>query len=273
MALAEPSLQYSAPLKHPIVLVHGATLHGSQLQVGPFPLGDYFNGVASLLSATHTPVYTVEMPTDGSIGERAALLKNYLETDLRGQNVNVIAHSLGGLDARYAISILKCTQISSLTTIGTPHRGTPLADWAMNQVKSQGLWYWFFRLFGYDMAMRHFLPEITTLSMQRFNEKVPDAIGVKYFSIRSKADFSWRTMSAFLWFPAYWLEGQHNILSANGHDGMVPYDSQSWGQELGSMELDHLGQMNHHELRLLNVRAESRELYVNLYKALEKEGL
>ncbi|MCQ5134484.1 esterase/lipase family protein, partial [Coprococcus eutactus] len=38
--------------------------------------------------------------------------------------VNLIAHSKGGLDSRYAISMLgMAPYVASLTTINTPHRG------------------------------------------------------------------------------------------------------------------------------------------------------
>ena len=40
------------------------------------------------------------------------------------EKVNIIAHSKGGLDSRYAISILGMDKYTaSLTTISTPHRG------------------------------------------------------------------------------------------------------------------------------------------------------
>jgi triacylglycerol lipase len=49
----------------------------------------------------------------------------------RGAGVNFVAHSMGGLDCRYLISTIKPTsyQPLSLTTIGTPHRGSPFMDW------------------------------------------------------------------------------------------------------------------------------------------------
>lgn len=42
--------------------------------------------------------------------------------------VNVIAHSMGGLDARYLISALGETRVASLTTISTPHAGSRVAN-------------------------------------------------------------------------------------------------------------------------------------------------
>lgn len=267
------SLSGRAKLKNPIVLVHGATIQGSRLQIGPLDFGDYFKGVAAYLGESGTPVRVVELTTDGSIGERAAVLKNYLETDMRNQSVNVIAHSLGGLDARYAISILGSKQIASLTTIGTPHRGSPLADWAMSEVKEKGLWYRFFKLLGYDMAGRRFLPELTLAGMDVFNRRVPDSPSVKYYSVRTRASFARGNMSYLLWFPARWLEGQHSALAANGHDGLVPYDSQSWGKELAALEMDHLAQMNHHEFRRLDMTDDSKRMYQSVYNQLATDGL
>ena len=269
-----PSLEGHKALRHPIVLVHGATVHGSRLKVGPFDFGEYFAGVPQFYGVTGTPVKVVELSTDGTIEERASVLKNFLETDMKGQMVNVVAHSLGGLDTRWAISVLRTLQVSSLTTIGTPHRGTPLADWAVGQMESGGLWYYFFKLLGYDMKQRRFLKELTPGLMSRFNEKVQDSLDVRYFSAISSASFGQGTMSFMLWFPTRWLEGQNQPMTAAGHDGLVPLESQKWGREVfQSMELDHLGQMNHHEFRFVDQNAESLRLYHSIYVNLESEGL
>lgn len=46
--------------------------------------------------------------------------------------VNLVAHSMGGLDARYLVSVLGYgDRIASLTTISSPHRGTAVADYAL----------------------------------------------------------------------------------------------------------------------------------------------
>jgi triacylglycerol lipase len=56
----------------------------------------------------------------------------YLKDNLpKGTGVNFVAHSMGGLDVRYLISHLKPITYTplSLTSIGTPHRGSPFMDW------------------------------------------------------------------------------------------------------------------------------------------------
>jgi triacylglycerol lipase len=262
------------PLKYPIVLVHGATMKGSRLDIGFLHFGEYFRRIPEFYSATTTPVKVVDLTTDSSIGERAAVLKNFLETDMKGQTVNLICHSLGGLDARYLVSILASEQVASITTIGTPHLGSPLADWAVKQTKKRGLWYWFFKILGYDMKERRFLPELGTEYMQTvFNPKVLDSPNVRYFSVQTKASFKDSSMSYLLWFPAHWLESEHNPLAANGHDGLVPYDSQAWGKVVDSLQIDHLGQINHDEWRFVNQTDQAIQMYRNIYENLLKSGL
>lgn len=270
---ATPNLPFPK-LKNPIVLVHGATMKGSSLDVGPFHFGPYFQGLPEYLGGSGTPVKLVELTTDSSIGERGAVLKNFLETELRGQKVNLICHSLGGLDARYAASILRSDQILSITTIGTPHLGSPLANWAVDQMHGRTAWYWFFRLIGYDMQQRRFLPELSTAYMANtFNPKVPDRKNIRYFSVQTKASFAEKNMSYMLWFTARWLERQNHPLSKNGHDGLVPFDSQAWGKVITQARIDHLAQINHHEWRGLDQSALVYETYGKIYENLAKEGL
>lgn len=53
--------------------------------------------------------------------------------------VNLIAHSMGGLDSRYLISKLGYgDRIASLTTISSPHRGTAVADYALKVLPDSG---------------------------------------------------------------------------------------------------------------------------------------
>jgi triacylglycerol lipase len=181
---------------------------------------------------------------------------------------------LGGLDSRYAATILKAKQIASITTLGTPHWGSPVADWAVDQIHGNSLWYRFFRLLGYDMKNRHFLPELTTAFLKNvFNPKVPNLPGVRYFSVVSHASFADGTMSYLLWFPERWMREENSPLLAHGDDGLVPTDSMAWGQEIDNVELDHLGEMNHHELRPRDEEATALKVYADIYDTLFREGL
>ena len=53
------------------------------------------------------------------------------------EKVNIIAHSKGGIEARYLITVLdKSSSVATLTTIATPHWGSSFADFMLtNTVK------------------------------------------------------------------------------------------------------------------------------------------
>lgn len=60
-------------------------------------------------------------------------IDSYMATYNFTERLNLIAHSLGGLDARYYITHLEGhKRVSSLITLSSPHRGSALADWALS---------------------------------------------------------------------------------------------------------------------------------------------
>lgn len=67
----------------------------------------------------------------GSIASRARSLHDLLCGRAAGRSVNFMAHSMGGLDCRHLITHIKPAEYTpvSLTTIATPHRGSPFMDW------------------------------------------------------------------------------------------------------------------------------------------------
>lgn len=246
---------------------------GARLKISFLDFGDYFRHIPEFYQATGTPVRIVELPTDASIEERAAVLNDFLRTEYKDTKVNIVAHSLGGLDARFAASVLHNQEILTITTIATPHFGSPVADWAMEQNNKRTSWYWLFRLFGYDTKGRRFLPELTTKYMREvFNPRVPNRKDIAYFSVRAAASFSDKTMSYMLWFPAHWMAEEPSPLLAEGHDGLVPVLSQTWGTVLATVRLDHLGEINHHEWRRKSLAPEALEMYGLVYDNLQKLG-
>ena len=56
------------------------------------------------------------------------------------RKVNIIAHSKGGLDCRYAAAFLGADKyIASLTTVNTPHSGCEFADYLLAKVPDKSL--------------------------------------------------------------------------------------------------------------------------------------
>ncbi|SJX63775.1 related to TGL2-triacylglycerol lipase [Sporisorium reilianum f. sp. reilianum] len=122
--------------RHPIVLCHG--LYGFDVR-GPF-LGLEIHYWAQTLDILRkkmgVDVLVHGVPPTGSIQERAESLHKFLtsdEADVRGKKLNFVAHSMGGLDVRHLLTHIRpkpeeYTPVS-LTTISTPHRGSPFMDW------------------------------------------------------------------------------------------------------------------------------------------------
>jgi triacylglycerol lipase len=92
----------------------------------------YFRGISTALAAAGFGAHHTSAGFAEGLKDRAALL----EAQIRGvlastgaEKVHIIAHSMGGLDARYMIARRgMANSVASLTTIGTPHLGTSYAD-------------------------------------------------------------------------------------------------------------------------------------------------
>ncbi|EPQ29927.1 uncharacterized protein PFL1_02599 [Pseudozyma flocculosa PF-1] len=122
--------------RHPIVLCHG--LYGFDVR-GPFfglEIHYWANVLDILRKKVGADVLIHGVPPTGSIKERAEALHRFLcseEAGVRGKKLNFIGHSMGGLDVRHLITNIRpkpeeYTPIS-LTTVSTPHRGSPFMDW------------------------------------------------------------------------------------------------------------------------------------------------
>ena len=115
-------------LRHPIVLVHG--LFGyDEMRVAGQPVIEYFRGITGHLRAAGNRVFVPCLSPTRGILERAEQLKEFVDRELPDQQFHLIAHSMGGLDSRHMITHLEmAVRVLSLTTVGTPHRGSPFAD-------------------------------------------------------------------------------------------------------------------------------------------------
>ena len=168
----------------PIVLVHGV-LGFSQLTVGGLKIADYFRLIPDALRKDgHVVPTPPRLNPTGSIAERAQDLKNYLQNqnETLDKKLHIIAHSMGGLDSRYMISKLgMADRVLSLTTISTPHHGSPLADIVVARTNP-----------ALSEIMEHLgintkaAFDLTTGASRQFNENVPDFPGISYFSIAGR---------------------------------------------------------------------------------------
>lgn len=219
-------------LRAPIVLVHG--LFGfDRLRLAGLTLAHYFAGIPPMLRAAGNRVLIPQLSPTGGIADRAAQLKAFLDRETPGEPVHLFGHSMGGLDARYMISRLgMADRVLTLTTLGTPHRGSVFAEWGIRR---------FERLvkpaFDFLGIPTQAFYDLTPASCRRFNETVPDAPGVRYFSVAGQHDGGYLNPG--------WLLPYHIVLKAEGpNDGVVSLASASYGESMEVWEGDHFSLVN-----------------------------
>jgi triacylglycerol lipase len=219
--------------RHPIVLVHG--YFGFEVLGVSRMKREYFRGVRAALEALGYEVHVARVAPAAAVSLRAAQLARQIQ-GIAAVRVNVIAHSMGGLDARYAIAKLGIAdRVASLITVGTPHHGTPVAD---RSARFFGEWRRLRRTLHALGANVDGLYDLTTARMEAFNHAVPDAAGVTYASVVGSVGAHRKDVHAF-------LAPGHAYLArlAGPNDGLVPAASQRWGRVLGVVDADHWAQI------------------------------
>jgi triacylglycerol lipase len=257
-----------SPPGTPIVLVHG--IFGfAQLKLAGVVEAHYFRLIPEALRAAgHIVPEPPSLNPAGSIAERAEDLKRYLDErpEVTGQQVHLLAHSMGGLDARFMISRLNMAdRIRSLTTIGTPHRGSPIADLVVASVP------------GFDDVLERAgidikgIADLTTTACERFNQQVPDSPKVRYFSIAGQ----YEPMHAAE-VPVGVLALPHSIVrrKEGDNDGVVSVDSARFGERrenwtfLETWPANHFRMINWGTNILLTPSEEKDNTIVEKYKAV-----
>jgi triacylglycerol lipase len=222
----------------PLVLHHGVCGFGD-FQIGPLSLA-YFQGIdRALLARGFTMISTRVHPTAG-IATRAQQLKEQILSNLdrngmSGQRVLIVAHSMGGLDARYMISKLGMQEhVAALLTVTTPHRGSPYADWIVRHVGQRMRGFRLMNFLKIDVQAAH---DLTTAACRRFNEDVPDSPAVSYFSVSAARP---RRL-----IPPFALHSHKIVTDAEGdNDALVSVLSSTWGTHLGVWPADHWHTIN-----------------------------
>jgi triacylglycerol lipase len=219
-------------LRAPIVLVHG--LFGfERLKVANYTIASYFPGIPELLQAAGNRVLVPSLSPTAGISQRAQQLKEFLRKECPSEPVHLVAHSLGGLDSRWMIAHLGMEdRVLTLTTLGTPHRGTAFADWAVT--KFERLLRPVLDFFGVPLQAFY---DLTTSACRTFNERTPDAAKVRYFSVAGVHDGSYLAPG--------WLLSHGIVARAEGpNDGVVSQASANYGEHCGVWEGDHFSLVN-----------------------------
>lgn len=139
----------TGPRTFPILLAHGICRFEVLLRPfveRPGVAADalhYFRSIRSTLEGARFIVRHASVPWARPVRVRAAELKRNVEqvlAETRAERIHIVAHSVGGLDARRMLYDFRSSRIhdriASISTIGTPHHGTSFADWGIKTLGS-----------------------------------------------------------------------------------------------------------------------------------------
>lgn len=260
--------------RYPLLLVHGVFFRDSRFL-------NYWGRIPKELMKNGAVIHYGNQQSAASVascGEELAERIRKLAEETGCGKVNIIAHSKGGLDARYAVS--KCgaaDYVASLTTVNTPHRGCFFADYLLEKAP-EGLRR--FLAARYNAALRRlgdsspdFLSAVTDLTAQAClarNGNLPDSVSVYYQSVATsmKKAKSGRFPLNISYYLVKHFDGEN--------DGLVSVESALWGDVYAILRPNGNRGISHGDMIDLNreniPEFDVREFYVNLIRDLKEKG-
>ncbi|MBC8071050.1 MAG: triacylglycerol lipase [Deltaproteobacteria bacterium] len=258
---------------YPIVLVHG--FFGFDELAG-IDAATYFFGVVERLEQdgeleVHTPA--LDPFNDSTVRGLQLLDEVQLVLAASGHaKVNLVGHSQGGLDARVVAS-LRPDLVASVTTIATPHHGTPVADIVLGVVpdpQAQALADALAQLIGgalwseldANSSVATALAQLTTAGVATFNATYPDAPGVPYRSFAGRSSLAGHDSACVVDDAPTWITAWNDtrdpvdsglaltasvlsgsLLDPAPNDGLVRAIDARWGDFRGCVPADHLDEI------------------------------
>ncbi len=222
--------------QYPLLMVHGIFFRD-------WDRFNYWGRIPKELEDNGATLYYGKQGSSRSVPDSAEQLKKRIQEVIKesgAEKVNIIAHSKGGLDSRYAISCLGMAEhVASLTTINTPHLGTVLATTGLRITPEKVVKFLdhsydvLFKKLG-DEAPDFFtgIHELTPERCKELNEIMVDDPGIFY---QSAGTMMSKPRNAV--FP---LSTSYSMIhkEAGDNDGLVSIDSMEWGDFRG-IESNH----------------------------------
>lgn len=260
--------------KYPLLLLHGVFFRD-------FRYFNYWGRIPGELKKNGAVIYYGNQQSAESVVTSGKTIAKKIKEicEKEGcEKVNIIGHSKGGLDARWAISKEgMAPYVASLTTINTPHRGCLFAEYLLTKIpaKRQNQIASVYneiltKLGDSDPDFLTSVNDLTAESMKKFNEEVPDSPLVYYQSVGSKMNKKQGGK-----FP---LRYSYNLVKKydGNNDGLVGQDSCPWGQKFQFLTTKHGRGISHADMIDLykeNIKEfDVREFYVQLVKDLKDQG-
>lgn len=261
--------------KYPILLVHGVFFRD-------FRFFNYWGRIPYALKQNGAILYYGSQQSAAAVascGQELAARIRAIVQETGCEKVNIIAHSKGGLDSRYAISACGVSPfVASLTTINTPHRGCIFADYLLEKIpqkvqKSVAR--------KYNAALRKFgdtdpdflsaVQDLTASACSLRNETLSNQPSVYYQSVGSRMNRA--SSGRFPLNMAYPLVQHFD----GANDGLVSVESARWGESFTELMTPEGRGISHGDMIDLNRENvpgfDVREFYVNLVANLKKQGL
>ena len=260
--------------KYPIVLIHGVFFRDWKYM-------NYWGRIPNELIKNGATIYYGDHQSALSIEKSAVEISEKIKEIILvsgAEKVNIIAHSKGGLDSRYAISKLGLEEyVASLTTINTPHRGCIFADYLFSKTTPEFVqsvadkYNSTLKILGdKDPDFTSAVKDLTASSCIGFNDEIIDSPNVYYQSIFSKQNKA--SNGKFPLNISYPLVKKFDGVN----DGLVSVESAKWGDKFtiltvkGSRGISHADVI---DLTKENVKGfDVREFYVNLVNELKNKG-
>ena len=200
-------------------------LHG---YLGVFPRWLYWRHCRALFAELQAAGFRIVVPSvsvTGSVARRAGKAAKVM-AGLPEEQIVLVGHSMGGLDARdIARHRDPGRRVIAVLTLGTPHRGSSLAHWAIHTPRGLAR---LARMFD-----RGALFDLTPEAAAAFNQRVPDRDDVHYTAVvaqRPEVELA-RTLVPY---------GRMLTAEEGPNDGMVCVASASWGTRPITVRADHL---------------------------------
>jgi len=258
--------------KYPFVLIHGVGFRD-------FKYINYWGRIPKELIRQGATVYYGNQEAFGTVEYNAQDIKEKILDIVKEtgcEKVNIIAHSKGGLDARYMVSKLDMGEyVASITMMSSPHNGVKFVDIACHipDVIYKGIAKAFNKYFvmigdknpDFYTATRQF----STKHSKKFNEEVKDVEEIYYQS--------YATVMKNL-FSDYILTIPYVIvkLTEGDNDGLVSVSSAKWGEFRGIIENEHYRGISHGDI--IDLRRDDYkafdviEKYVEIVSELKDKG-
>lgn len=206
----------------------------------------YFKGIRTMLMAKGYGVFHSEVSWSAAVDTRAEDLRvniHKILDDSGAEKVNIIAHSMGGLDARHMMFNDRDRsriheRIASLTTISTPHEGSPFADWGLNNFSLVPK---ILVKIGLDIAAFH---DLRTDACKAFNKN--EAVITFEQKCESNTLFQTYAGRQAFWGTSNLLKVPHRIIEEKEgeNDGLVSVQSAKWRARFFKGSLDNCDHFN-----------------------------